>query len=1173
MAETNNSFSTILAEFVRLQNNALEIITKQSQAVTTDADVVQVTTTNADGSSSTYTIPSFSGIRGSINRIDNTLTTLMGFDSDAYVRMPDGTFKRIYQTKTPVDPPRIGSLPVPSKFTPENNWFFESLMTPALKVSFKVTKYVSQQESKIGVKRLIINTDTEDKVTYFDSNIKGRNDIDYVDFLIELQKLNYTYYVDEDIIDLPLSVVRYSGEFTVVSFRDQKVTLQDGTEVTKRRYLFSNLRYTDNLSIQQNTMTLKAGDQLIKGETIYEVTDVNSETLYVGIKRLRGYEPLVAGESISLYSPIFSPKVANVGVGFDERQVVFFKNVNDEDNLISTKYSPGVAFYSNDLSVDLAEGTVSLVDYYQTRVMDFGSQLLAATKNNTISPLDGITPAAPELNSTNFKVVQINEHKLDQAQIVSIRKKAADKVRIEALIDQLQSSIDKKTQQLNTTNFASETDRRGVKNELETLIREKNSQSSLYASIVNELAATSQDAPAALDTPKYRVRGFFDVPTPKYSDKTGFQNVIQFYVYYRYVNPAGNASDTKQFDIESATGKTIRASFSNWQQVKSEIRTKSYNTTVGKYVWDSEDIENPDTINVNQVDIPISKGEKVEFYVVSVSEAGWPVTPLLSVPSNIVTIEFPQDLTGEDEALLALEQARQEAVKVQLESDLAAKGLDVHLSSSFNAGEQYYAHSADVISSSFYDSSGVVISLYEKLKSLDIAIQEIQNKISQAKGELHVFVIDKDASSKTEIQNGSTIKLFAGYYTDYVALLPASSQRGAIINKVYILSLENPIAATLELVSRFPGGIGQDLPDSGLTTTFNDYDYIYARKYDLVPIVNTTIARADTNNANKFSSAFYQSGQLRSQYLYSRYTDIGLATPLYVDPDRDADRRLLPNINGAAPIQSYVWNGSYNDGAPQGGGQINDFCVHIQHPALATGTLPTPLQSPQIFSTTVDGYPTSAESVSAFRHAYNFNTTSDDVRQLQYKNNWYANSTATPPGTIPPIPPNPVFTPAVNLLPDKFGFIDGDRYLIGKNTCGSYLLLAPATFDQLLVDGTDYRAVKDLGTGEANAIQIPIIYQFRMTDYAGDNTGTGTGYVGGYDSSAGWTPPTQLNYSKKIGIDIYVKETTVFSFDVQVSATYKRQSTAQRVDELQTSLVKTKENITYDKNSIKTLTR
>jgi hypothetical protein len=1168
MAETNNSFSTILAEFVRLQNNALEVISKQSQAVTTDADVISVTTTNADGTTTTYTIPSFSSMKSSIARIDSTLNTLMGFDTaDAYVRMADGSFKRIYQVKTPVDPPRIGSVTVPAKFIAENNWFFESLLSPALKVSFDVTSYIPQDESKIGVKRLIINTDTSDKKSYFDNNIKGKNDIDYVNFLVELQKANLTYFVDEEIMDLPLSVVRYSGDFTVVSYRDQKVTLQDGTEVTKRRYLFNTLQYNDNLSVQADTMTLKVGNQLIKGESIYEVTEVDVQTRYVGVKRLRGFEPLVAGEPVSIYSQVFSPKLANVGIGFDERQVIFFKNVNDEANLISTKWSPGVGFYSNDLTIDLAEGTTTLASFYQTRVMDFGSQLIASSKNGTISVLDGISPDAPVLDSTNFKVVQVNDHKLDQDQVVAIRKKAADKVRLESLIDKLETSIDKKKEQLNTTNFSSETERRGVQNELDTLIREKNSQSSLYASIVNELAAISKDAPAALDAPKYRVRGFFDIPTPKYSDKTGFQNVIQFYVYYRYVNPAGNASNIKQFDFLSETGETRRASFSNFVLTKSEIRSKSYDVTTGKYVWDDEDIENPDTVNINQVDIPISKGEKVEFYVVSVSEAGWPTSPILSAGSNILTIEFPQDLVDQDEASIALAQARQQEVRVQLESDLAAKGLDIHLSSSFNAGEQYYAHSADVISSSFYNASGVVISLYEKLKSMDIAIQEIQNTLAAAKGELRVYLIDKDNSTKTEVQAGSTINLFAGYYVDYVNKLPASSQRGAIINKVYTLSLENPIAATLELASEYPGGLGEDLP---VSVPIAGTTYDKSLRYDVTPVVNTSIAADDTNNANKLSIGFFQSGQLKSQYLYSRYTDIGFATPLYVQPTILANRILEPTTP-AAGATSFVWDGTYTGTTPDGNGTLTDFCIHTQHPAINSGVAtpffqliaPGGLQNPAITSATVDGKPLGPESSSAFRHAYKFNEGSD-ITQLQYQNNWTVNA--------PSVIAAPYVPTSINELPDKFGFIDNDRYLIGKNTCGSYLFVAPATFDQLLVDGTDYRAVKQVGTGENNAIQIPIMYQFRMTDYAGDNTGTGTGYVGGYDSTPGWTPPTQLNYKKKIGIDIYVKNTTMFSFDIQVSATYKRESLAQRVDEIQTSLVKVRENITYDKNTIKTLT-
>ena len=104
----------------------------------------------------------------------------------------------------------------------------------------------------------------------------------------------------------------------------------------------------------------------------------------------------------------------------------------------------------------------------------------------------------------------------------------------------------------------------------------------------------------------------------------------------------------------------------------------------GKYIWAKEDIANPDAVNINQIDIPISKGEKVEFYIVSVSEAGWPENPLLSQPSNTITIDFPSDLASEDEARIALDQSAQDNVRVQLENDLQSQGLDVHLSTSFN---------------------------------------------------------------------------------------------------------------------------------------------------------------------------------------------------------------------------------------------------------------------------------------------------------------------------------------------------------------------------------------------------------------------------------------------------------------------------------------------------------
>lgn len=1199
---TSNSFSTILANFIRLQNNALTTLTQIQQATVSNADTLNITVTAVDGTTNTYTIPSFGFLKSSIARIDATLQKLMGFDgSDAYIRMPDGSFKRIYQSAYIRNPKPVSSLTTPSRFITEDNWFFESMYTPALKVTFDITPYVPQQESKIFVKRLLLKLDTPEKQAYFDGSLRGRNDIDYVQLMVELQARSIIFFVDQEVIDLPLSIVRYTGDFVVVNTENREVTNPDGSTVVKRWYLLNSLKYTDNLSTTKDTEVLKIGDRLIKGESMYEIVEIDGTTNYIRVSRRNGYDPFVVGEPVSFYSETFSPKIVNVGIGFDEYDVVFFRTVNDEENIISTTWSPGVAFYTNDLNTDTTQGAVTMTDFYKTNVMDFGRILLSTAKEGKISAVDGITPDAPTLDAANFKVVQINNHKLDQAEIESIRKKQADKVTLESEINQLEKSIDLKKEELNSKKFNSETERRAVKTQLENLVREKSSKSSLYASIVKELTVIANQKPAALDAPKFRIRGFFGIPNPKQSTKTRPQEVIQFYTYYRYVRPDGSQSNVQQFDFVDQNGQIKKGTYSNLNEIKSEIRKKVYDISTGTYVWTAEDIENSDSVNINQVDIPISKGEKVEFYLVSVSEAGWPENPLLSEGSNIITVEFPNDLASEDEASIALNEAVSESTRIQLEADLAAQGLDVHLSSSFNAAEKYYAHDADVISSNFYTPEGNVISLYDKIKELQDRIASMEDRLNKIAGTLSVYIVDPDANTRVAIKNGDVVQLFAGYYRDYVSLLPAADQRGAIVSKIYNISLQNSESTPLQLVSRFPGGIGGPLPTTltalsqppvpsfpvnspyDASTLFQsvpvDTDYNSYRLYDRAPIVQAGITSTDTNNANKYASAFYQSGQTTGQFIYSRFKDIGLVNNLYaespVKPYNPADRILAPG-GPSITNDTFVWNGSFDitttPYTPLGSGATTPFCIHVDHPALNGITPPTVaptltnLQLPDITIDSTTGLPQAPEAISEFRHSAFFSerVTSKGgwSPQLSYYQRFLLNSGTAPFATT--------YTPlSLEELPDKFGFVTGDRYLIGSNTCGSYLFLAPSTFNQLNVNGTDARATFTVNQGDENAILIPIIFQFRMEDYYGPSGGLGQGVVGGYNSTT--IPPRNITYSRRIGLDVYAQDETVFSFDVQVSATYKKTSLSQVVAAAVPTVNKEQQNIVYNKNTIKTL--
>jgi hypothetical protein len=91
-----------------------------------------------------------------------------------------------------------------------------------------------------------------------------------------------------------------------------------------------------------------------------------------------------------------------------------------------------------------------------------------------------------------------------------------------------------------------------------------------------------------------------------------------------------------------------------------------------------------------------------------------------------------------------------------------------------------------------------------------------------------------------------------------------------------------------------------------------------------------------------------------------------------------------------------------------------------------------------------------------------------------------------------------------------------------------------------------------------------------MEDYNGPSGGVGTGIVGGFDLTP---PPKNLTYSRRLGIDVFAQDETVFSFDIQVSATYKKTSLSQVVAAAVPTVNKEISKIVYSKNTIKNLTK
>jgi hypothetical protein len=116
--------------------------------------------------------------------------------------------------------------------------------------------------------------------------------------------------------------------------------------------------------------------------------------------------------------------------------------------------------------------------------------------------------------------------------------------------------------------------------------------------------------------------------------------------------------------------------------------------------------------------------------------------------------------------------------------------------------------------------------------------------------------------------------------------------------------------------------------------------------------------------------------------------------------------------------------------------------------------------------------------------------------------------------------------------PIKLGFGEGDEYLIGKYTCGSYLYIAPTSYEAISTTSLNpVGAKRDLEFGDTKSINIPIVYQFRCSDQLQ--------YVGGFRTTGALK---NIKYSKTLGIDIYSKN-NVFSFDLNVSCQYTKETT------------------------------
>ena len=914
----SNSLSYFLEQALILEKNSLETVSKVSDAVTSQKDTVTITLTDPNNPSETitYSIPSFGYLKSEIERLDNSIKTLSNLESGSgsRIQLSDGTYRKIIASKLSGEAPTITTTNNITNFNFKSNWLFEDMMDPYLYANVDLSNCVPVETERVLIQRYILNCVSNKQLNYFESIKNNTTKIDYKNFLKGLLNNGITYVLDENYYDLPPVRRRYSGEFEIDRILENTVS-SDGKNILSR-IILKSLLYTDNNSGVENTVTLAKNDILEIKEnpatTRYIITHIDVATNEVRLKRLEGYTPITNNTIFKISSDQVKKISVEIPVSFDRREVIFIKAIDPDSNIPSSKWSPGIAFYTNDLKYTSPQGVTSRLEtFYQKNVVDFGNIILSYSKDYYPSIVEGIKPDAPVLHydadddsASDFRIVQINKQLAEGTEANTFKKLIADKENALSQINNNNKLVEEQKEIIQTTKFTTTTEKLNAQNKLAEYVKNQGTYTALYNSIVNQIKA--QYAATYIEKPKYRVRGFWSIPSPKISKSSGPQQIIQFKVRYRYLSESGIANREEEFTyLDGTTNATGR--FSNWNEVLTPLRRRIKGSD-GTYSWERVNTADSDQVNINQLDLPIQNGEQIEIQIKSISEAGFPTNPMESDWSESVIIAFSDfpELQGDDISEI-IAQNRVDASVANVVENMTGNTY-AHMSSSFYTNDKYFAHNAESITSGFLSPEQTPITLYDKLYDLQNQITAVSEQIERMSATLEVKLIDGEDNTKLyTLKEGGTTYINAGNYVEDKSKIDADKRNGAIITKTYYIDISSDLQSGLEILSKLPGDRLSMCPntisevskmisteksdviirndyknyDNVLTPSSTASDYYKAKgRYDLVPI---NLSASDIIDYQICSPNMYQSAQCKGQFVYSRFRNVSDTFNLYAN--------------------------------------------------------------------------------------------------------------------------------------------------------------------------------------------------------------------------------------------------------------------------------------------------
>lgn len=1090
------SLDNLLATLYRNNANFLEFMDALQQSYVDKKDAVTFIWKNNDGKEVTKTVPSISNLMLKIKNIERTSEESFNYSNRSIsVKTYTGEIRRFTVSEPMQNPPVFRFPNVIENFNIKENIIKDKLIDPYTTIEVPINTNIYPLYGKFTYLKIAINND-ENSISTF-NNVYKNKIIEYSDAIQSLENNSVIYDRISGIVEFLPKVLKNVGTFSVINIKREKST----DLVEEIVYTLSSIRYKN---ADGRDLSLKIGDKLINNRTtIYEVSNIIDNERKISVKVIEGHDPILRGvDNLTLFSDKINNSI-EIPIGSEERFILFVKPINPTNNLVNNDWGTGTGVYIYDLKDS------NNTNFFKGLSTNLWDKLKALSESSLTSADKIVKPRTPVLKPDFFSVQLMNSHKKEYGNLNRIKTLVSEKENNNSKTESLNGALSSVRESLSNPNL-SKNDEKNLKSQELSILDEKEIISKSAKSVSNEIVELSTSTSDF--KPKYAIVGVVPFTDPVYLDpnnKTGQQDIIGYELEYRYTSKDSNIQEFQSKKI-SDSESTLNFIPSKWIKYERILRKKAKN---GKFI--DEKLNDPDVVKPNQYTIPISDNEIVEIRLRGLSESGYPLKQVFSEWSDILQVEFPQQL--QEGISGVIESAKNEKTFNELSNELGRQKLIGHADDSFENKDVKYKHSANNIATSSKTPEQGNLSVQAVLDLLGLDIAQIKQILSSEDGQMQVRILDSNDKEISVVKNNTMIKVDGGLYSEEVSAL--TIKKGVIVNKTYYIEIENIGSGELEIVSYVSGKFTNPLISGYTGYIYNQSEYNSYRKYDKVPLILSDIS---SNLFNDYTfGRYFQNGQAQGQQLYSRYRDMTLNTDLYIN---DPVGIYGVDLGTSEPTESFIWNGTQTvSSTVNGGGRKTDFCVHIKHPML--------IQNSSLMNDW------STYGVAGVFPNKNYDTTSSkyilppfsqskycsvDNNGVDYNKQLYCKpfSKVTSGATIG----DQIF---------KNYFLPEDQYLIGNNTCGMYVGIGSVNREDLEIQNNSYDVGETMLKG--NKKLIPILTSSRLTDYFGDGDG-GAGNIGGLNGK------NNVRYEKTIGIDILYKSknnTKLFSFDFTYGMQYQ----------------------------------